>query len=111
MELKKLQEFKLVKLVKSEIGSKILRKHHRLHCSSDQCHKEIVNQHEATGSNIVRHKEFNLQTLGIGGLGAEFAYIFRRAFASHVFPPHVTNNFEHVGETEKSVRNLSANAE
>ncbi|XP_050111347.1 vesicle-fusing ATPase-like isoform X2 [Malus sylvestris] len=87
MKLKKLQEFKLVESVKFEIGSKILRKHHRLHCSSDQCHKE----HEATGSNIVRHKEFNLQTLGIGGLGDEFADIFRRAFASHVFPPHVTN--------------------
>ncbi|XP_068342476.1 vesicle-fusing ATPase-like [Pyrus communis] len=91
MELKKLQDFKLVESVKSEIGSKILRKHHRLHRSSDQCHKEIVNQHEATSSNIVRHKEFNLQTLGIGGLGAEFADIFQRAFVSHVFPPHVTN--------------------
>ncbi|GMJ14678.1 N-ethylmaleimide sensitive factor [Hibiscus trionum] len=52
---------------------------------------KVVNQREAASSNIFRHKEFNLQSLGIGGLGAEFADIFRRAFASRVFPPHVTN--------------------
>ncbi|WZZ41378.1 hypothetical protein YC2023_037637 [Brassica napus] len=33
----------------------------------------------------------NLHQRGIGGLGAEFADIFRRAFASRVFPPHVTS--------------------
>ncbi|KAM1049164.1 hypothetical protein ACFX15_020513 [Malus domestica] len=49
MELKKLQEFKLVESVKSEIGSKILRKHHRLHCSSDQCHKEYLYGYLACG--------------------------------------------------------------
>ncbi|KAK9089267.1 hypothetical protein Scep_028349 [Stephania cephalantha] len=53
--------------------------------------KVIVNQREAASSNIFRQKEFNLQSLGIGGLSAEFADIFRRAFASRVFPPHVTN--------------------
>ncbi|KAM7460495.1 hypothetical protein LguiA_035508 [Lonicera macranthoides] len=52
---------------------------------------KIVNQREAASSNIFRHKEFNLESLGIGGLSAEFADIFRRAFASRVFPPHVTN--------------------
>lgn len=52
---------------------------------------QIVNQREAASSNIFRQKEFNLQTLGIGGLSAEFADIFRRAFASRVFPAHVTN--------------------
>ncbi|XP_059661513.1 vesicle-fusing ATPase-like [Cornus florida] len=51
----------------------------------------IVNQREAARSNIFKQKEFNLQSLGIGGLSAEFADIFRRAFASRVFPPHVTN--------------------
>ncbi|KAL4554011.1 hypothetical protein LXL04_039870 [Taraxacum kok-saghyz] len=50
---------------------------------------KIVNQREAASSNIFRHKEFNLQSLGIGGLGNEFADIFRRAFASRVFPPHI----------------------
>ncbi|PSR95688.1 Vesicle-fusing ATPase [Actinidia chinensis var. chinensis] len=52
---------------------------------------KVVNQREAASSNIFRQKEFNLETLGIGGLSAEFADIFRRAFASRVFPPHVTN--------------------
>ncbi|KAL0786949.1 hypothetical protein Bca101_003195 [Brassica carinata] len=52
---------------------------------------KIVNQREAASSNIFKHKEFNLESLGIGGLGAEFAVIFRRAFASRVFPPHVTS--------------------
>lgn len=52
---------------------------------------QILNQREAASSNIFRHKEFNLQSLGIGGISAEFAEIFRRAFASRVFPPHVTN--------------------
>nr|XP_011463563.1 PREDICTED: vesicle-fusing ATPase-like [Fragaria vesca subsp. vesca] len=46
---------------------------------------------EAPSGNGIKHKEFNLQTLGIGGLGAEFADIFRRAFASRVFPADVTN--------------------
>ncbi|KAJ4845424.1 hypothetical protein Tsubulata_039749 [Turnera subulata] len=52
---------------------------------------KVVNQREAASSNIFKQKEFNLQTLGIGGLSAEFADIFRRAFASRVFPPHVTS--------------------
>ncbi|KAK3431413.1 hypothetical protein EUGRSUZ_E03294 [Eucalyptus grandis] len=52
---------------------------------------KVVNQREAASSNIFRQKEFNLESLGIGGLSAEFADIFRRAFASRVFPPHVTS--------------------
>ncbi|KAK8957226.1 Vesicle-fusing ATPase [Platanthera zijinensis] len=52
---------------------------------------KIINQPEGANSNIFKQKEFNLQNLGIGGLDAEFMNIFRRAFASRVFPPHVTN--------------------
>ncbi|XP_048131493.1 vesicle-fusing ATPase-like [Rhodamnia argentea] len=52
---------------------------------------KVVNQREAASSNIFRQKEFNLQSLGIGGLSAEFTDIFRRAFASRVFPLHVTS--------------------
>jgi len=54
---------------------------------------QIVNQREAASSSIFRQKEFNLESLGIGGLGAEFSDIFRRAFASRVFPPHVTSKY------------------
>ncbi|GER47362.1 vesicle-fusing ATPase family protein [Striga asiatica] len=76
---------------------------------------KIVNQREAASSNIFRHKEFNLQSFGIGGLSEEFADIFRRAFASRVSPPHIVNGPEvlskFVGETEKNVRDLFADAE
>uniref|UniRef100_A0A0E0A1P7 Vesicle-fusing ATPase n=1 Tax=Oryza glumipatula TaxID=40148 RepID=A0A0E0A1P7_9ORYZ len=52
---------------------------------------KVVNQKEAASSKLFKHKEFNLEKLGIGGLSAEFTDIFRRAFASRVFPPHVVN--------------------
>ncbi|KAI4365131.1 hypothetical protein MLD38_021147 [Melastoma candidum] len=52
---------------------------------------KVVNQREAANSKIFKRKEFNLQSLGIGGLSAEFADIFRRVFTSRVFPSHVAN--------------------
>jgi vesicle-fusing ATPase len=52
---------------------------------------KVVNQREAASSKLFKHKEFNLEKLGIGGLSSEFTDIFRRAFASRVFPPHVVN--------------------
>ncbi|URE27885.1 hypothetical protein MUK42_06018 [Musa troglodytarum] len=117
--------------------------------------EQIINQREAASSKIFRHKEFNLQKLGIGGLSAEFTEIFRRAFASRVFPSHVVSKLgikhvkgmllygppgtgktlmarqigkllngrepkivngpevlsKYVGETEKNVRDLFADAE
>jgi len=36
--------------------------------------------------------DFNFQELGIGGLSKEFSNIFRRAFASRVFPPHIVRD-------------------
>lgn len=33
--------------------------------------------------------DFDFKTMGIGGLDTEFNAIFRRAFASRVFPPEV----------------------
>mmetsp|Transcript_17599 Transcript_17599/g.52878 ORF Transcript_17599/g.52878 Transcript_17599/m.52878 type:complete len:742 (+) Transcript_17599:405-2630(+) len=36
---------------------------------------------------LFKNKEFNFESLGIGGLDAQFEQIFRRAFASRVFPP------------------------
>lgn len=116
---------------------------------------KIMNQREAASSNIFKQKDFDLQKLGIGGLAEQFQDIFRRAFASRVFPPHVTNKLgikhvkgmllhgppgtgktliarqigkmlngkepkivngpevlsKYVGETEKNVRDLFADAE
>merc|ERR1719356_731794 len=36
--------------------------------------------------------DFSFEELGIGGLSKEFGNIFRRAFASRVFPPHVVRD-------------------
>ncbi|KAG9439620.1 hypothetical protein H6P81_019785 [Aristolochia fimbriata] len=52
---------------------------------------QIVNQRETANSKLFKQKDFNLQKLGIGGLSDEFTDIFRRAFASRVFPPHVAS--------------------
>lgn len=38
-------------------------------------------------TNAIVAPNFNFKDLGIGGLDDEFAHIFRRAFASRVFPP------------------------
>lgn len=54
---------------------------------------QVVNQRDATNSKIFKRKEFNLQSLGIGGLSAEFADIFRRVFTSRVFPSHVASKY------------------
>ncbi|KAF8253837.1 AAA-domain-containing protein [Wilcoxina mikolae CBS 423.85] len=37
-------------------------------------------------TSIIKH-DFNFESMGIGGLDNEFAQIFRRAFASRIFPP------------------------
>ncbi|KAI3398497.1 hypothetical protein diail_9021 [Diaporthe ilicicola] len=41
------------------------------------------------GGNAVVKPDFNFATLGIGGLDDEFQTVFRRAFASRIFPPQV----------------------
>jgi len=45
-----------------------------------------VNSNKPQSRNIFR-PDFNFEDLGIGGLSKEFGDIFRRAFASRVFPP------------------------
>lgn len=39
---------------------------------------------------IFKTKTMNFEQLGIGGLDKQFEAIFRRAFASRVFPPSIT---------------------
>lgn len=41
------------------------------------------------GTQLFKTKELNFEKLGIGGLDKQFDVIFRRAFASRVFPPSV----------------------
>lgn len=47
--------------------------------------------------NLFR-SEFDFEKMGIGGLGEEFQLIFRRAFASRMYPPHLVKQmgFSHV---------------
>ena len=48
----------------------------------------VGNESSATNSNLFKG-DFDFETVGIGGLGAEFQTIFRRAFASRIFPGFV----------------------
>ncbi|KAB2618470.1 hypothetical protein D8674_014339 [Pyrus ussuriensis x Pyrus communis] len=121
MELKKLQDFKLVELVKSEIGSKILRKHHRLHYSSDQCHKGLaVELYDKLGAA----NQLLTQLYIVGYLRTyhcrdhQYLYCYLacgRAGLSTGMAISIVDDvgvsFEQVGETKKNVRNLFADAE
>ena len=49
---------------------------------------KIANQ-KAAATQLFKHKDFNFETLGIGGLDKQFEQIFRRAFSSRVYPPHI----------------------
>lgn len=42
-------------------------------------------------TSTIFRPDFNFENMGIGGLDEEFSAIFRRAFASRVFPPHVVS--------------------
>ncbi|KAK5997251.1 Vesicular-fusion protein sec18 [Cladobotryum mycophilum] len=82
-------------------------------------------------ANAILAPDFKFEDMGIGGLGDEFSTIFRRAFASRVFPltliarqigkmlnarpPKVINGPEvlnkYVGQSEENIRKLFADAE
>merc|ERR1719420_755045 len=47
----------------------------------------VVNQ-KAQAQQLFKQKDFNFESLGIGGLDRQFDEIFRRAFASRVYPAH-----------------------
>ncbi len=50
---------------------------------------KVTGQRSIVAPQLFKHKEFNFEKLGIGGLDIQFEQIFRRAFASRVFPPAV----------------------
>ena len=50
---------------------------------------KIANQKSKAPVQLFKQKDVNFEKLGIGGLDKQFEEIFRRAFASRVFPPHV----------------------
>ena len=55
----------------------------RLHAGAGLTFK---GQHVAA-PRLFKAQDFNFESLGIGGLDLQFEQIFRRAFASRVFPP------------------------
>ncbi len=48
----------------------------------------MIDNRKAKFVSII-NPNFDFKTMGIGGLDAQFNTIFRRAFASRVFPPEV----------------------
>lgn len=51
---------------------------------------KIAGQKGFATTQIFKPKTINFEQLGIGGLDKQFEAIFRRAFASRVFPPSIT---------------------
>nr|WCZ58616.1 vesicle-fusing ATPase [Andalucia godoyi] len=51
----------------------------------------LTNVASQSTSNVIFKHNFDFQTLGIGGLDNQFSQIFRRAFASRIFPPEIVN--------------------
>jgi vesicle-fusing ATPase len=58
---------------------------------------KILSQYRAP-PNAILAPNFKFEDMGIGGLDTEFGQIFRRAFASRVFPPGLVEKLgiEHV---------------
>ena len=50
---------------------------------------KILGQKGYATSQLFKHKKVNFEELGIGGMDKQFDAIFRRAFASRVFPPSI----------------------
>lgn len=50
---------------------------------------KIVGQKGYASNQLFKSKNLNFESLGIGGLDKQFEAIFRRAFASRVFPPSI----------------------
>lgn len=50
---------------------------------------KILGQKGFASTQLFKNKQLNFEQLGIGGLDKQFEAIFRRAFASRVFPPSI----------------------
>jgi vesicle-fusing ATPase len=51
--------------------------------------EHVISGAEGGGANSIFLADFDFEKLGIGGLDAEFNMIFRRAFASRIWPAHI----------------------
>lgn len=68
--------------------------------SSSGIDQSLIN--DRAPPNAILAPNFKFQDMGIGGLDTEFSEIFRRAFASRVFPPGLVEKLgiEHVKGTD-----------
>jgi vesicle-fusing ATPase len=57
--------------------------------NSNQHPIKITGQKGYASTQLFKSKQLNFEQLGIGGLDKQFEAIFRRAFASRVFPPSI----------------------
>jgi len=53
---------------------------------------QVVGQRNAAAPQLFKQREVSFEKLGIGGLDQQFEQIFRRAFASRVFPPEMVRS-------------------
>jgi hypothetical protein len=59
-------------------------------CQTKDSHNiKILGQKGFATTQLFKAKTLNFESLGIGGLDRQFDAIFRRAFASRVFPPSI----------------------
>lgn len=56
---------------------------------TDNANIKITGQKGFATTQLFKAKTLNFESLGIGGLDKQFDAIFRRAFASRVFPPSI----------------------
>jgi vesicle-fusing ATPase len=57
--------------------------------AADNSNIKIAGQKGFATTQLFKAKTLNFESLGIGGLDKQFDAIFRRAFASRVFPPSI----------------------
>jgi hypothetical protein len=58
-------------------------------CTADNSNIKITGQKGFATTQLFKQKTLSFESLGIGGLDKQFDAIFRRAFASRVFPPSI----------------------
>ena len=68
----------------------ILTRHTQMNFSRDQRSPVPINlkaSKRRPAANAIIQPDFKFESMGIGGLDKEFSIVFRRAFASRIFPP------------------------
>ncbi|KAL4897224.1 P-loop containing nucleoside triphosphate hydrolase protein [Aspergillus ambiguus] len=71
----------------------ILTQHSQINFTKDpQSEINLKASKRRPAANAIIQPDFKFEDMGIGGLDSEFSQIFRRAFASRIFPPGLVEN-------------------